>query len=151
MARGPGSFHNPALNDPIVRGSLTNEQIEHARSEKLKLLIEEYLISETAESPWRECLYRLALDCVPGMQVVEIAPNKVGRPPKWDGAPGDILRRMVPRIQNERNRGTRDAIRILMRRFPRTFAGYDERQLEARYYELCKKTSSRAKTDAGRR
>jgi hypothetical protein len=143
------------LNEPIVskapahlqRGlsdqdrQEPNESVEKAITQeqmrKLELLLDCYDVPR-GEDQWRKLSFCLALDFVPGMEVVsELA--KKGRPGEWKGVKGIRLFYEVELIKNERKHGARDAIRTLINRHPDDWGAYKgkkELQLVSRYSEV---------------
>jgi hypothetical protein len=114
------SRYSGALNQPIVlplgllysptspRGA---KGILRARLIKLLLLLEHYDIKQDDPARWEKLAFLIALDHVPGMKVVEYAPQR-GAPLK----PHDISRarenvRIIDDIKLKRGKGVMDAIR----------------------------------------
>ena len=77
--------------------------------------------------------FRLAQDHVPGMQVVENAPRRKGRPRKpYDVSGPEEINRIIDEIQQQRRKGVMDAIRIAIAR--KQLQGSAD-SWETRYYE----------------
>lgn len=151
-----------ALNEPIVRtdrlvlglqvyGKPESEReeifkaeadrIAREKGEKLLLLFEHYGIPKAAAClpvAYIYLAFHLALDCVPGMRVVEGPRRKRGAPGRWKGVDGAILILDVKEIIAERQNGIADAIRILLLRKPELAKEFDAPTLETRYYEALK-------------
>lgn len=121
------------------------EKISAERREKLELLFEHYMIPPTfsdAKRCWA-LAYSLALDFVPGMQVLKRAPRKRGRPPRWiKGDDAVNLVEVVELILSERNKGIRDAVRQAKKRYPEAWPGTTANSLVSRYYEAVKVISN---------
>jgi hypothetical protein len=129
------------LNQPIVLplGMLYGptspkraKGILRARLIKLLLLLEHYDIKQNDPARWEKLAFLLALDHVPGMKVVEYAPQR-GAPLK----PHDIswVRenvRIIDDIKLKRGKGVMDAIRNALHH--KLLTGSKD-SLEARYYE----------------
>ena len=105
------------------------------RAEKLLMLLEYYRIEQSDPNAWLGLAYRLALDFIPGMKIVENARRR-GAPPKWPGTDGIELIAGVEKVAKERGKGNSDAIRIMIRRNPGRWGKYSPETLEARYYEV---------------
>lgn len=129
------------LNQPIVLplGTLYGptsprgvKGILRTRLTKLILLLEHYDIKQNDPVRWEKLAFLLALDHVPGMKVVEYAPQR-GAPLKQS----DISKarenvRIIDEINRERKKGVMDAIHIALRK--KRLTGSKD-SLEARYYE----------------
>jgi hypothetical protein len=79
---------------------------------KLDLLLEHYCIEESDRLRWKKLSFCLALDHVPGMQVVESRARK-GAPLKYRA---QKFVELIDSIRDERGKGLEDAIRIARRR-----------------------------------
>jgi hypothetical protein len=116
---------------------LVKKDLEQQWMQKLELLLDHYKVQRDKDQ-WRILSFRLAWDFVPGMKVVT-EPVKKGRPGEWKGVKGLRLFYEVELIKNERKRGERDAIHILITRHPDEwgmYKGKKERQLVSRYSEV---------------
>ena len=134
--------YSGALNQPIVRPTglrygpsspIGARFAFRARRLKLLLLLHHYEIKPDDPACWFDLAFRLALDHVPGMQVLENSPAGTGRPRK----PSDLsgLRefvRIIDEINYERKKGIPDAIRTALKR--KQLKG-SVGSLEARYHE----------------
>jgi hypothetical protein len=149
------AFAGP-LKEPIVRisalellmlaGSETevrkvfdddSDRVFSLQFSKMPMLLDHYGIARDNPRCWQVLAWALAVDFVPGMEIVSHPPRKRGRTPKWKSAEGRHLLRDVDAIRNERRKGISDAVRIAIQRHPRwtQYKGKD-RALEARYYEV---------------
>jgi hypothetical protein len=132
------------LNQPIVRWagfrSITaepNEQrIIREWIAKVPLLLAHYGIAPNDPDRWRALAFLLALDHVPGMQVIDRPRPKRGAPQKWNLARAREFIRLIEQIAGERGEGVKDAIRIAKRR--KQVQGND-RGLENRYHDSKKR------------
>jgi len=125
------------LKAPIIYSDTASAFRE--RKEKLELLLEHYSVNTLPEAKrWKALAYALACDLVPGMHVLERAPSKRGRPPTKEWKNWSVSKRLVGVIDSiklERKKGTRDAARIAIQRYPKAWPGIDADSLAARYYE----------------
>jgi hypothetical protein len=101
---------------------------------KLNLLLDHYDIPRDDGDRWLRLSWELACEFLPGMQFTEWQPPK----DTWEWR-SIILAARVDVLQEQRNRGIRDAIRTLQKRFPE-WRRYKPKALEARYYEAKKKS-----------
>jgi hypothetical protein len=116
---------------------LVTKDITQQAMQTLELLLDYYKVQRDKDQ-WHKLSVFLALDFVPGMKVVT-EPVKMGRPGEWKGVKGLRLFNEVELIKNERKRGARDAIHILITRHPDEwgmYKGKKERQLVSRYSEV---------------
>jgi hypothetical protein len=134
------------LNRPILRGSrllgegqyrlysdeINRERIFRKRFAKLYLLLAHYGIGLKEAERWLQLAFFLAVDHVPGMQVIDGPPTRKGAPRKWDLSEGRRLVELVEQINRERGRGIVDAIRVAQKR--KQFKG-NAAGLKTRYYE----------------
>jgi hypothetical protein len=123
------------LDTPIVG----TDQTHRERQEKLELLLEHYGISTLSDPKrWWALAYALAIDFVPGMQVLKRAPSKRGRPPTKNWGKYSAAKRLVEVIETiklERKKGNLDAARMAIRRHPKAWPGISATSLVTRYYE----------------
>jgi hypothetical protein len=130
----------PSENDLQKFWELESERIVHHQVEKLDLLLNHYGIKPDSEHRWVQLSICLAREIVPGMMVINQTKRSKGRPGKWNSGEGIKLIMHVEEIRKERNRGTRDAIRNMVKRYPDQWGLYKgkERDLEVRYWEAKK-------------
>jgi hypothetical protein len=152
-----GSLNDPIIRtDPLALALITYKQDEeekrathereadrlwNERVTKMMLLLGHYGIDFSSDSPWMTLSFCLARDFVPGMTILDRPPRKKGRPSKWRGAaPSNSLSLVhtVEAIQQERQKGILDAVRIAIKRFPDRWRGYDAKTLVTRYHEARK-------------
>jgi len=134
------THYSGALNQPIVllpgllyrptspRGA---KVVLRARLIKLLLLLEYYEIKPDDPACWLKLAFLLAHDHVPGMRVVENAPQRGAplKPRDVSGARENV--RIIDDIKLKRGKGVMDAIRIALQR--KLLTGSKD-SLEARYY-----------------
>jgi hypothetical protein len=130
----------PSENDRREFWKLEDERIRHHQMAKLDLLLHHYDIKSGDQNRWLKLSWSLACDFIPGMQVIDCPARGKGRPKKWKSVEGIKLAIYVEGILKERNRGIRDAIRIMVKRYPDRWGLYEgkERSLEVRYAEAKK-------------
>ena len=117
----------------IKQAALRNLGKEWTR--KLLLLLHHYEIEKShPDAGWR-LAFHLALDLVPGMQIVESVPRGRGRPKLWTRDLYRTLFAAVEKIQAEKSIGIADTIRILRKRSPDAWGKYKENTLGTRYSE----------------
>jgi hypothetical protein len=103
--------------------------------EKFSLLFEHYKIDPNNEQSWQELAMSLALDHVPGLQVVNRP--KPGRKPTWKTGRGDELVRDVDDVKSRTGKRTGDAIAELKKEPGGMWKKYGpNKSLAARYREL---------------
>jgi hypothetical protein len=141
VSRRTKTHYSGALNEPIVQplGLLYGptsprgaKGILRARLIKLLLLVEHYDIKPDDPACWLKLAFLLAQDHVPGMRVVENAPQRGAplKPRDVSGARESV--RIIDDIKLERGKGVMDAIQIALKR--KLLSGSKD-SLEARYYE----------------
>jgi hypothetical protein len=135
------THYSGALNQPIVlplgllyrpTSPIGAKGILRTQLIKLLLLLDHYNIKPNDPACWLKLAFLLAQDHVPGMRVVENAPQR-GAPLKpLDVSGAWEIVRIIDEINRERGKGVRDAIRIALKR--KQLKG-SAKSLEARYYE----------------
>jgi hypothetical protein len=95
-------------------------------------LLAHYEIEPEEPECWREVAFRLALDHVPGMRVIDQPGRGKGAPRKLHVSRDGKLVDLIEKIKRERKKGIRDAIRIAQKR--KQLQG-NARGIERRYYE----------------
>jgi hypothetical protein len=145
--------YSGALNEPIspiIKGLLISRGFERyvlsQWSAKLNLLLAHYEIESKEPERWRALAFRLALDNVRGMRVIDRPGHATGRPRKRDVSRNREFVEVIDRIEHERGKGIKDAIRVAKKR--EQLKG-NARGLERRYYES--KQSQRHLDDLRRR
>jgi hypothetical protein len=132
--RYSGALNQPI--SPIIKGLLISRGFERyvlsQWSAKLNLLLAHYEIEPKEPECWRELAFRLALDNVTGMRVIDRPGQANGRPRKRDVSRDREFVEVIDRIEHERRKGTKDAIRVAKQR--EQLKG-NARGLERRYYE----------------
>jgi len=135
------THYSGALNHPIVlplgllyrpTSPIGAKGILRARLIKLLLLLDHYNIKPNDPACWLKLAFLLAHDHVPGMRVVENAPQRGAplKPRDVSGARENV--RIIDDIKLKRGKGVMDAIRIALQR--KLLTGSKD-SLEARYYE----------------
>ena len=135
------THYSGALNQPIVlplgllyrpTSPVGAKGILRTRLIKLLLLLDHYNIKPNDPACWLKLAFLLAQDHVPGMRVVENAPQRGAplKPRDVSGAQENV--RIIDEIKRQRGQGVMDAIRIAVRR--KQLKGSPD-SLEARYYE----------------
>ena len=138
------THYSGALNQPIVlplgllyrpTSPVGAKGILRTRLIKLLLLLDHYNIKPNDPACWLKLAFLLAQDHVPGMRVVENAPQRGAplKPRDVSGAQENV--RIIDEIKRQRGQGVMDAIRIAVRR--KQLKGSPD-SLEARYYENVK-------------
>jgi hypothetical protein len=138
------THYSGALNQPIVlplgllyrpTSPIGARGILRTRLIKLLLLLDHYNIKSNDPACWLKLAFLLAQDHVPGMRVVENAPQRGAplKPRDVSGAQENV--RIINEIKRQRGQGVMDAIRIAVRR--KQLKGSPD-SLEARYYENVK-------------
>ena len=138
------THYSGALNQAIVlphgllyrpTSPIGAKGILRARLIKLLLLLDHYNIKPNDPACWLKLAFLLAHDHVPGMRVVENAPQRGAplKPRDVSGAQENV--RIIDEIKRQRGQGVMDAIRIAVRR--KQLKGSPD-SLEARYYENVK-------------
>ena len=138
------THYSGALNQPIVlplgllyrpTSPIGAKGILRTRLIKLLLLLDHYNIKPNDPACWLKLAFLLAQDHVPGMRVVENAPQRGAplKPRDVSGARENV--RIIDEIDHERKKGIPDAIRIALKR--KQLKG-SVGSLEARYYENVK-------------
>ena len=138
------THYSGALNQPIVlplgllyrpTSPIGAKGILRTRLIKLLLLLDHYNIKPNDPACWLKLAFLLAQDHVPGMRVVENAPQRGAplKPRDVSGAQENV--RIIDEIKRHRGQGVMDAIRIAVRR--KQLKGSPD-SLEARYYENVK-------------
>jgi hypothetical protein len=141
VSRRSKTHYSGALNQPIVRplGLLYGptsprgaKGIRRVRLLKLLLLLEHHDIKPDDPACWLKLAFLLALDHVPGMKVVEYAPQRGAplKPRDVSGARENV--RIIDDINRERGKGVMHAIQVALKR--KQLKGSKD-SLEARYYE----------------
>jgi hypothetical protein len=135
------THYSGALNQPIVlplgllyrpTSPIGAKGILRTRLIKLLLLLDHYNIKPNDPACWLKLAFLLAQDHVPGMKVVENAPQR-GAPLKPRDVSGALENvRIIDDIKLKRGKGVMDAIRIALQR--KLLTGSKD-SLEARYYE----------------
>ena len=138
------THYSGALNQPIVlplgllyrpTSPIGAKGILRTRLIKLLLLLDHYNIKPNDPACWLKLAFLLAQDHVPGMRVVENAPQRGAplKPRDVSGAQENV--HIIDEIKRQRGQGVMDAIRIAVRR--KQLKGSPD-SLEARYYENVK-------------
>jgi hypothetical protein len=141
VSRRSKTHYSGALNQPIVlplgllyrpTSPIGAKGILRARLIKLLLLLEHYDIKPNDPARWEKLAFVLALDHVPGMKVVEYAPQRGAplKPSDISGARENV--RIIDDIKFKRAKGVMDAIHIAL--LKKLLTGSKD-SLEARYYE----------------
>jgi hypothetical protein len=149
------------LNEPIVKGRMFpfghvpgntdterknayDRRLAELRSAKFIELLKHYNIAASEKDRWSILAGRLALDCVPGMQVFERLPRRARPREKWGLELSFRLCDEIDAIRAERPRPRiRKAIEIAQERCPNDWGKYKVSTLETRYHEL--KAAQRAR------
>jgi hypothetical protein len=105
---------------------------------KLELLLDHYEIDRSDKDKWRKLGWSLACEFVPGLRVNEPPSRHRGRPKIWQGEKGISLVLLVDQIRAERKRGTADAIRTMIQRYPKEWGAFKRKEeiLAVRYAEV---------------
>jgi hypothetical protein len=145
------------LNSPIVRNrlfveravkdkaseaeiaeleDLENTRISQLKWKRLNLLLDHYKIDTNLPKKWLALSLWLAHDHVPGMRVVSEPVRKKGRQRKTNEYAELLL--TVDRIRAEENKKISEAIRAMVKRYPKPWGSFKgkERSLQVRYSEL---------------
>lgn len=107
---------------------------------KLDLLLAHYQIEPKDRGCWRELAFRLALENVPGMRVIDQPVRRKGAPRKQNFSRDHQLVELIEKINHERKRGINDAIRTAQKRHQLTG---NARSIRRRYYEAKKRLDKR--------
>jgi hypothetical protein len=150
-----------ALNDPIQSKRLTTivfssngvnvdeektkkaleEEVRRTlilQFEKLGLLLDHYGIDRSDKDCWVKLAWHLAVDHVPGMQIVDQPSKSKRRPPKWTTPFGFELVWEVDKIRAEHRKGIKHAIGVAIKRNRGRWGSVNADRLEPRYYEARK-------------
>jgi hypothetical protein len=140
MSRRRKPRYSGALNKPIIQplgmlyepGSPFRDSLGRQRLLKLGQLLAHYGIKSEDPGCFQKLAIKLALDWVPGMQVIKEPRARRGAPRKWTLARYREFVETIDRIQGQRGQGVLDAIRSLKKRerLRESVGG-----LETRYYE----------------
>jgi hypothetical protein len=153
----PGELNQPILKYPLGhfpgktdgKRKTNNERVlADVRVKKLFDLLTHYDIPTPAKDRWLRLAWCLAMDCVPGMQVVDRLPIRARPPGKWGLELSYRLCDEIDAIRAERRprTGVKAAVEILQKRSPNEWGKYRVSTLETRYYELKKERRARDAT-----
>ena len=116
------------------RGNAEYVKALNLRRAKLPLLFEHFGINDRSPTKWEKLAWRLALEHVPGFQVSESPPRKIGRPPKWTQADDIFLLDQILEIRGKSGKSIRHAFGVFLKRNRDRYPNLRPDTLERRFY-----------------